>query len=117
MSSSPALLSLCFTILRRTLESKSYLMSIERNPVLARLLKTTFYAQFCAGETKKEVAVNTTAAREALGYDGIILEYALEVLGGAAPTAEETAAEIEVWRKGMLESVEVAQEGDFIGLK
>lgn len=99
------------------LDSKSYLMSIERNPVLSKILKSTFYAQFCAGETTKEVKVNTTAAREALGYDGIILEYALEVLGGTTPTEAETRAEIEVWRKGMLASVETASPGDFIGLK
>ncbi|ORX93969.1 FAD-linked oxidoreductase-like protein [Clohesyomyces aquaticus] len=101
------------------LNSKSYLMSIERNPVLSKLLKSTFYAQFCAGETKNEVKMNTTAARETLGYDGIILEYALEVLGGGPEEipAEETAREIEVWRRGMLQSVEVAREGDFIGLK
>lgn len=104
-------------MLQRMLDSKSYLTSIERNPVLAKLLKSTFYAQFCAGENKKEVTVSTAAAREALGYDGIILEYALEVLGGKAPTAEEIAAEIGVWRNGMLASIEVAREGDFIGLK
>lgn len=99
------------------LDSKSYLMSIERNPVLSKLLKTTFYAQFCAGETKTEVVGNTSAARTLLGYDGVILEYALEVLGGNEPTAEETAREIEVWKTGMLQSVEMAREGDFIGLK
>jgi hypothetical protein len=99
------------------LDSKSYLLSLERNPVLAKLLKNTFYAQFCAGENKREVTVNTAAAREALGYDGIILEYALEVLGGTVPTETETAQEIEVWRNGMLASIEVAREGDFIGLK
>lgn len=99
------------------LDSKSYLMSIEKNPVLSTLLKSTFYAQFCAGETKTEVKANTASARDVLGYDGIILEYALEVLGGTTPTEAEIAQEIEVWRKGMLDSIEVAQEGDFIGLK
>ncbi|OAL04692.1 FAD-linked oxidoreductase [Phaeosphaeriaceae sp. SRC1lsM3a] len=117
MSSSPALLSLCFGTLRRMLDSKSYLMSIERNPVLSQILKKTFYAQFCVGEKKNEVVANTTFAREVLGYDGILFEYALEVLGGTTPTAEETAREIEVWRKGMLQSVEMAKEGDFVGLK
>lgn len=92
-------------------------MSIEKNPVLSTLLKSTFYAQFCAGETKTEVKANTASARDVLGYDGIILEYALEVLGGATPTETEIAQEIEVWRKGMLDSIEVAREGDFIGLK
>ncbi|KAF1916680.1 FAD-linked oxidoreductase-like protein [Ampelomyces quisqualis] len=117
MSSSPALLSICFNVLRRMLDSKSYLMSIERNPVLSQILKKTFYAQFCVGEKKDEVVANTNFAREVLGYDGILFEYALEVLGGTKPTAEETAREIETWRKGMLQSVEMAKEGDFVGLK
>ena len=92
-------------------------MSIERNPVLAQLLKSTFYAQFCAGENQQEVRQKMAASRELLGYDAIMLEFALEVLGGATPTPEETAKEIETWRKGMLESIEIAKEGDFVGLK
>ena len=101
------------------LDSKSYLTNIDKNPILAKLLKSTFYAQFCAGETKKEVKVNASAARDALGYDGVILEYALEVLGGdgKALTAEEIEADIQTWRRGILESIEVAREGDFIGVK
>ena len=116
MSSQPMLLNVCFGILRRMLDSKSFLMSIERNPVLSNLLKKTFYAQFCVGEHKDEVVKNTDFART-LGYGGILFEYALEVLGGKAPTAEETKMEIEVWRKGMLQSVDMAKEGDFVGLK
>ncbi|EMD95620.1 hypothetical protein COCC4DRAFT_156193 [Bipolaris maydis ATCC 48331] len=116
MSSQPLLLNACFGLLRRMLESKSYIMSIERNPVLSSLLKKTFYAQFCVGEHKDEVVRNTDFART-LGYGGILFEYALEVLGGEAPTAAETKKEIEVWRKGMLQSVEMAKEGDFVGLK
>ncbi|KAF2119571.1 carbapenem antibiotics biosynthesis protein card [Lophiotrema nucula] len=117
MSSSPALLTFCFNVLRRMLDSKSYLTSIERNPVLAKLLKGTFYAQFCAGETASEVKANTMAAKQLLGYDGMILEFALEVLGGTKPTEAEIKQELEVWKKGMMQSVDVAQEGDFIGLK
>lgn len=99
------------------LKSKSYLMSIEKNPVLSKLLKATFYAQFCAGENKSEVTKQAITARDALGYDGIMLEYALEVLGDSTPTAEETAKEIEAWRKGMMESIEMARDGDFVGMK
>lgn len=116
MSSSPVLLTLCFNILRKMLESKSFLMSIDKNPVLESILKKTFYAQFCVGEKKDEVVRNTDFART-LGYGGILFEYALEVLGGSTPTAEETKQEIEVWRKGMLQSVDMAREGDFVGLK
>jgi hypothetical protein len=117
MSSSPPLLSLCFTVLQRILNSKSALLSLDRNPLLSKLLKSTFYAQFCAGESAQEVKANTAAARQTLGYDGIILEYALEVLSGEVPSEAETAKEIETWRKGMLASVETANPGDFIGLK
>lgn len=120
MSSSAALLGLCLTVLRTMLESKSYLMSVERNPVLARLLRSTFYVQYCVGENKQEVQKNTNAVRQLLGYDGIMLEYALEMLeSGAskAPTAEETAREVEIWRKGMLDTIDMSREGDFVGLK
>ncbi|KAF1846120.1 FAD-linked oxidoreductase [Cucurbitaria berberidis CBS 394.84] len=117
MSSSPVLLSLCFGILRRMLDSKSYFMSVEHNPVLATLLKKTFYAQFCVGEQKEEVVRNSEFARNVLGYGGVYYEYALEVLAGGEATAEETKQEIEVWRKGMLKSVDMAMDGDFVGLK
>ncbi|KAF2801686.1 FAD-linked oxidoreductase [Mytilinidion resinicola] len=121
MSSSPPLLAACFAVLRRMLDSKSALMNVERNPVLNWLLKTTFYAQFCAGSTRKEVQASTAAAKTDMGYDGIILEFALEVLDGEGgpETADSatTAKEIETWRTGMLESVWMAAPGDFIGLK
>ena len=95
------------------------MMNIDKNRLLNWLLKITFYAQFCAGETQKEVQRNTTAAKTNLGYDGIILEFALEVLEGGEATADSEATEraIETWRKGMLETVQMASPGDFIGLK
>lgn len=103
------------------LDSRSALMNVDKNRLLNRLLKSTFYAQFCAGETEEEVQRITTAAKSDLGYDGIILEFALEVLDGegeaATADSEATELEIETWRKGMLESVKMASAGDFIGLK
>ena len=117
MSSSPVLLNACFAALSRMLSSSLPLTDPDRNPLLRWLLKRTFYAQFCAGDKAHEVKPNLAAARSVLGYDGVIIEYALEVLGGSEPTVAETAAEIEVWRKGMMKSVEMASEGDFIGLK
>jgi len=118
ISSSPALLNMCFVVLQRMLVTKSYLLSAERNPLLAKILKSTFYVQYCIGENKQEVSRNTVPIRKELGYDGIMLEYALESLGeGGVPTAEETAKEVELWRNGMLDTVEMAKEGDFVGLK
>lgn len=76
----------------------------------------TFYAQFCAGETKDEVR-RTAEEVKKMGYTGVILEYALEVLESDRPGSRETAKEIKAFRQGMLDTIEVATEGDFIGMK
>lgn len=120
MSSSPVLLSTCLRLLHLMTTSRSILLNPDRNPILSKILKATFYAQFCAGETKQEVAVSTRTAREQFGYDGIILDYALEVLeveGGREVREEAVRREVEHWLKGMLETVDVAREGDFMGVK
>ncbi|KAK4543286.1 hypothetical protein LTR36_005645 [Oleoguttula mirabilis] len=114
VSSSPRLLAASTTVLRRMLESKSPLFSIERNPVARSLLWHTFYRQFCAGETPEQVQkVNDDLRRQ--GYSGVILEYALEVLKDAENTDE--SEDIRTWRTGMLKTVNMAAEGDFVGLK
>lgn len=116
MSSSPILLGACFAILKKMLDSKSVLMSPEKNALLKWLFKHTFYAQFCAGENIQEVR-RTTEGLKSMGYTGVVLEYALEVLQGERPTATEIELEIEVFRKGMHETIEMARPGDFIGMK
>lgn len=117
MSSSPVLLGAIFTLLRKMLDSKSVLLNPDRNMILRWIFKNTFYAQFCAGENKAEVQKNVAAVKQ-MGYTGVILEYALEVLGNeSGASADNTAAEIEVWRKGMLDTVDMASPGDFVGLK
>lgn len=95
----------------------------DKNRVLNWVLKRTFYSQFCAGENAIEVA-RTTKSVKGMGYHGIILEYALEVLldgidHGPVPGAEsvETKREIEEWRRGMLQTVEMAGPGEFAALK
>lgn len=95
------------------LNSKGFLFSPERNPLLRVLLLQTFYKQFCAGSTAEEVA-RTCKELRSQGYGGVILEYALEVLKDAEGNELEDVA---TWRKGMLDSVRYSAEGDFIGLK
>ncbi|KAK6407254.1 proline dehydrogenase, partial [Oleoguttula sp. CCFEE 5521] len=48
------------------------------------------------------------------GYAGVILEYALEVLKDAEGNEVEDVA---TWKKGMLDSVSMAQKGDFVAMK
>ena len=120
ISSSPTLLGASITVLKRVVASKSAFANPEKNPLLRWPLKKTFYAQFCAGENKDEVK-KTVEEMRAIGYKGVIHEYALEVLSGGdtVPEAdsEQTKQEIETWRKGMLQTLSMAEAGDFIALK
>ncbi len=77
------------------------------------LLWETFYKQFCAGETETQVSRRCQELRDQ-GYAGVILEYAYEVLADAEGNETEDVA---YWRKGMLDTVQMAAPGDFIGLK
>lgn len=96
------------------LNSQSAFTSVERNPILRLLLRETFYKQFCGGATRADVQ-KTMKQMHDTGYSGLILEYALEVLKDAKSSGE--AKDVEVWRKGMLASVDMASAGDFVGLK
>ncbi|KAK5165835.1 proline dehydrogenase [Saxophila tyrrhenica] len=113
VSSSPTLLAASTSILRGMLNSRNPLFRIDTNPLMRSLLWHTFYKQFCSGETEAQVGKSCQDLRKQ-GYAGVILEYALEVLADSEGSEEQDVA---VWRKGMLDSVHMAEPGDFIGLK
>ncbi|EGY15361.1 carbapenem antibiotics biosynthesis protein carD [Verticillium dahliae VdLs.17] len=85
------------------------LLSPDRNPLLRVLLKHTFYAQFCAGETPAEVR-RTVSRLKGLGFSGVILGYAREVvmteaqtrgLSGASETSRRSdEEEVRPWQEG-----------------
>ena len=116
LSSSPSLFRASVSFLQRIAASKGPLLSTERDPLVRWALKKTFYAQFCAGENRPEVQ-RTVDQLRSMGFTGLVLEYALEVLesGNTNPVAIER--EIEAWRKGMLETVSMASPDDFVALK
>ena len=113
VSSSPTLLGASTSLLRQMLNSRNPLFRIDRNPLMRALLWETFYKQFCAGETKAQVTKTCNELRDQ-GYAGVILEYAMEVLADAEGNEAEDVA---IWRKGMLDTVQMAAPGDFVGLK
>ena len=96
------------------LESRSWLTSVERNPILKMVLRETFYKQFCGGADRKEVQQCMKQLQDT-GFHGIILEYALEVLKDSKSIDE--AKDVELWRKGLLATVDMANPSDFVGLK
>ncbi|KIW89833.1 uncharacterized protein Z519_09262 [Cladophialophora bantiana CBS 173.52] len=108
--------------------TKSALFNPDRNPILHSLLKRTFYAQFCAGETPSEVR-STVASLKHTGFKGVILGHAKEVVlskeeadgldvpKNAAEQAQIDAEEIATWRQNTIDTVDLTQKGDFVALK
>ena len=103
--------------------SKSALLSPDRNPLLRFVLKKTFYAQFCAGETAAEVK-QVINGLKSIGFSGVILCHAREVvlkkgetIGEEASSTESSNADVERWRQGALETVKIMDEGDEVALK
>jgi hypothetical protein len=110
--------------------SQSPILSPDTNPLLRYFLKRTFYRQFCAGENAMEVK-HTVDSLKAIGFKGVILGYAKEVvmdetqtasLSSCSDTNAETAEacirnEIIPWANGTLETVKMTVPGDFVALK
>ncbi|KAI9369068.1 FAD-linked oxidoreductase-like protein [Aspergillus egyptiacus] len=120
VSSSSVLLKPCIATLSALAHPKTPLLDVAKNPFLNLLVKHTLYKQFNAGENKLEVQRSIEAIKQ-LGYRGVLLGYAREVLVGESNTdpADEKASrqEIQTWLDGTLQTVDMAQEGDFVALK
>ena len=111
---------------------------MDRNPILHHLLKKTFYRQFCAGETGGETRYTIEQLKD-MGFRGVIMTYAKETvfdhrtktehgLGVAAMEQEKNnddsfvpkvshCANIEAWRKGTLETVDLLDGEDYLAVK
>lgn len=120
VSSSPLLLKPCIYTLSLLAHPRSALWDVSKNPLLNMLVKHTIYKQFNAGENKLEVQQSIQNIKD-LGCRGVLLGYAREVLVGenqdAAYDAKAAQAEIQMWLDGTLQTVDMAQEGDFVALK
>ncbi|KAE8144835.1 FAD-linked oxidoreductase-like protein [Aspergillus avenaceus] len=120
VSSSSLLLKPCIYTLTQLAHPKTPVLDVAKNPLLNFLIKHTIYKQFNAGENKLEVQRSIEDIKR-LGYRGVLLGYAKEVLVGESnvdPMDEKAAREeIQAWLDGTLQTVDMAQEGDFVALK
>jgi hypothetical protein len=106
---------------------------VDRNPILHAVLKSTFYKQFCAGETGQETKVTIQRLKD-MGLQGVIMTYAKETvfdhrtnsrqgLGISSQPAEPSKLEemhcpsIEAWRQGTVQTVELLGKGDYLAVK
>ncbi|KAJ5179018.1 hypothetical protein N7492_002228 [Penicillium capsulatum] len=117
VSSSSLLLKPCIYTLSLLAHPRSALWDVSKNPLLNALVKHTIYKQFNAGENKAEVQQSIQSIKD-LGCRGVLLGYAREVLVGenqdAAYDAKAAQAEVQMWLDGTLQTVDMAQQGDFI---
>ncbi|EGC45994.1 proline oxidase PrnD [Histoplasma capsulatum var. duboisii H88] len=131
ISSSPLLFTPSLAFLSVVANPESTFLNPDRNPIIKLIMGQTLYAQFCAGETPAEAKVNIQKLKQ-IGYSGVILGYAREVVMDENETralaqltdTEEVAeskaqaiADITAWKKGTLATVDLADDGDFVALK
>lgn len=128
VSSSRVLLPPSLRIMAGLAHTANPLLNPDRNPLLKYFIKQSFYAQFCAGEQSAEVRA-TVARLKGIGFTGVILGYAKEVVLTNEQSAQLTTGtvgretqecidnEIDPWAKGTLETVRLTQAGDFVALK
>ncbi|KUJ24433.1 FAD-linked oxidoreductase [Mollisia scopiformis] len=128
ISSSTLLLPPSLYIMAKLAHTNLPILSPDTNPVLQHFLKRTFYRQFCAGENSSEVH-KTASNLRSLGFSGVILAYAKEVVLSESQHAslescgESSAAEqcireeIIPWANGTMETVKMTRPGDFVALK
>ncbi|KAI0393738.1 proline dehydrogenase [Xylariaceae sp. FL0594] len=128
ISSSPLLLRPSLAVMSALAYSDRAILNTDKNPVLSWFLKKTFYPQFCAGENAAEVRRTVNGLKQ-IGFTGVILGYGREiVLRGAdeqnladcteGPMAEECIRdEVLPWAAGTMETLRLAQPGDFVALK
>ena len=102
----------------------SLILNPNRNPLLAWLLRKTFYAQYCAGETPRQVNETVRALKD-VGFAGVMLAAAREIVIPRGLNVEDLKREgsrteredVEAWEIASLESLEMVEKGDFVALK
>lgn len=123
--SSPRLLKTCLPLMTRMANSKSVILNPDKNRLVGGLMRVLFYNHFCAGHSDLEVRKTVSTMKE-MGFKGVILGYAKEVIVDPAATREEVArsgstksteGSIDQWREGNLRSLPMIGNGDFLAVK
>jgi proline dehydrogenase len=109
----------------RLANSKSVLLSPDKNRLVGGLMRILFYNHFCAGSSDSEVRKTVSMMKE-MGFKGVILGYAKEIIVDPAATREEVTGSvsaksvegaIDQWREGNLRSLPMIGNGDFLAVK
>lgn len=117
----PRMVGMCLPLMEKLSRTQSRLISPDQNPVLKALIKFLFYNNFAAGENETQVQ-NTVASLKRMGCYGVILGYARETTAGHIESSGISSdslakAQIESWKRGNLQTVDMVGETDFVGIK
>ncbi|KAM3070510.1 proline dehydrogenase [Clarireedia jacksonii] len=121
---SPFLYNPGFALFERIANSPSSFSNPDKNPLIRVFVRPLIYDQFCAGTNAVEIR-NTSSEIKRLGFSGIVLCYAKEVqvssekefLGYDKGQEMGLEREIAQWREGTLKTLDMVQEGDWLGIK
>lgn len=123
ITSHPMLLAPGLAILNFLSKPRGPLFNIEKNPILHTILKNVMYNHFCAGENAGEVKATIQNIKN-MGFRGVILTYAKETSGKTSnekdvSNGESTGVDTEImaWHRGVLQTVKMIGDGDFLALK
>lgn len=109
----------------RIAKSKSVILNPDKNHFMRGLMRILFYNHFCAGSTESQVK-NTISTMKEMGFKGVILGYAREMIIDPAASPEEAARSgiaispddaMDKWREGNLRSLQMIDNGDFLAVK
>ncbi|KAH8734459.1 FAD-linked oxidoreductase-like protein [Ilyonectria robusta] len=125
--SKPWLLRPSLAIMELVVNSKSALLNADKNPALNRLLRWAVYNHFCAGTNSKE-SLDAVKNTKKLGYHGVILGYAREVVLDPVEALHHTPSEgakygqkhyevVDEWKMGNVETLDMLDAGDFLAVK
>lgn len=121
---SPLLFRPGLAIMKTICHSRSPLLNPDLNPLLRLLVKPLVYDHFCAGRDRSEIQRTRDSIRS-MGFAGIILCYGREIVLPASHREDPSnqsmrvneERDIEAWKKGNLETLDMIDKGDWLGLK
>ncbi|OJJ50286.1 hypothetical protein ASPZODRAFT_149647 [Penicilliopsis zonata CBS 506.65] len=123
--SSP-LLEPCLAMMKLVVNSQSPVFDPRKNPIVDHLLRATIYNHFCAGTDEAEVRQSVKSMKD-MGYKGVILGYAREVVVNEPedcniPISEQNQQTlhlraVEEWKLGNLQTLKMIGPGDYLSMK
>ncbi len=114
-----------FALLKKISNSPSRMLNPDKNPILKAIIKPLVYDHFCAGTNRSEIQARISQIKS-LGFSGVILCYGKEhqiqepnkpLVGDLNDLHETVDQELELWKQGNLETLDMIGDGDYLGMK